>query len=470
MKKNGKYIVYLLFGLFTAAFISSCTDGNEPGDINPPKDKISLSISFQSEQHIGAENGLRANEGGEIDPEVFKRESKIYSLAVLVFKNGNELDGSKFISREIKDGTDPSDEDYKEIAEIKEIGLTAGIRDVYIIANAPDGHFSSVTDLASFKAKMEALSNQGMYGPSNGGTTDPDGTPIGGEEPDDRFTNLVMSQSFTGLPLNSGAPVHYLGYMDNGGLPASDSPGTPLLRNGNPIKVELVRLVARVAIQKIAFELPTSLTFDPETPTSDYNHYVDTVFMINAKTVSSYFPEDNAFPDPVGSFGHGNTAGYNFLKGFPDIDIADESSYTDYLYIPINFKDYDITGIHAPLWFYAFENKDSGTSPTAFVIGVKYQYLNRGETEVKAKKVYYPVVINRAGGGEGDNHHQYIKRNNQYGIRVTIKGLGSYTTDYTGLRSAAFRAMNNLSDMEGIMEIEETVGSDLFPWTGNVYK
>lgn len=465
MKKTGKYIAYLMLGLFTAtAFISSCTEGNGPEDINHPKDKVSLSISFQSEQHTGGENGLRANSGGEIDPDVFNRESAVYSLAVFVFKNGtNELDGSEIISRESKDPSD--EEDYKILTEIKEIALTAGIRDVYIIANAPDGHFTGNENFAQFTAKMEDLSNQKIYGSTG---VDPE-DPIGGVTPADRFTNLAMSQSFTGLPLNSGAPVHYLGYMENGGRPASDSPGTPLLRDGNPIKVELVRLVARVAIQKITFQLPPSLTFDTGRPTSNYNHYVDTVFLLNAKTSSSYFPGVTGFTDPDGSFGHGNDSGYDYLKDeFPDV--SEESTYAEYLSIPINFEDYDITGNHAPVWFYAFENSDSGTDPTAFVIGVKYQYINPGETEVKIKKVYYPVVINRAGGGSGDNEHYHIKRNNQYGIRVTIKGLGDYITDYTGLRSAVFRAMNNLSDMEGIIEIEETIGTDLFPWTGNVYK
>lgn len=464
MNQTGKYIVYLLFGLLTAtAFISSCTDGNEQGGINPVKDKVSLSISFQSEQHLRAGNGLRANEGGEIDPDVFDRESTVYSLAVFVF-DGNKLDGSKFIDRTIKAGTNSPDKAYKEITKIEEIELTAGVRDVYIIANAPDdkdGHFNSVTDFDSFKAMMEELSKQEMYGHDRGGTTDPNDPPIGGVDPDDRFTNLVMTQSFKGLQLNSGAPKHYLGYTD--GVPVGE---TGMLVNGtNP--VELVRLVARVAIQKITFDLPATLTFDPGILTSNYNHYVDTVFMINAKIVSSYFPEDNTFPNPGGSFGHGNTTGYNYLRS-QFSNIPDGSTYTDYLYIPINFKDYDITGGHVPLWFYTFENKDSGSFPTGFVIGVKYQYINPGESVVKAKKVYYPVVVNVNGSTNGAGHN-FIKRNNQYGIRVTIKKVGSYMTDYSGLRSTALRAMNILSE-EGVVEIEETVGPDLFPWTGNVYK
>lgn len=458
MNQPGKYIIYLFLGLFTAvALMPSCTEGNGPDDLNRPADKVSLSISFHAAQQTRAENGVR---GTEIDEE---SESKIYSLAVLVFKNGSdELDGSKFIDRTLKNTQDAGErEDYVELNEIKEIELTAGTRDIYIIANAPDGYFNDVADRTSFKAKLGDLSAQKVYGRQEGESTGD--TPIGGEEPVDQYTNLVMTQSFTGLSIE-GAEKHYLGSYAADELPVGVTP----LNDGNP--VELVRLVARVAIQKIVFNLPNTLEFEQGISTSDYNQYVDTVFLINARIRSSYFPGENGFTDPTGFFGHGNTAGYNFLKG-KFSDIPDGSTYADYLYIPLaNFTYYDIEeGNHVPLWFYVFENGESLTYPTAFVIGVKYQYKNPGDSEVKTKKVYYPVVVNSDGSGNGADH-DFIKQNNQYGIRVTIKGLGIYMTDYPGLRSASVRAMNELADMEGIMEIAETVGPDLFPWTGNVYK
>ncbi|SCD19801.1 Major fimbrial subunit protein (FimA) [Proteiniphilum saccharofermentans] len=454
MKQPGKYIIYLLFGLFTAsALMPSCTDGNGPDDLKPT-DRVSLSISFHSAQ-TRAENGVR---GTEIDVE---SESKIYSLAVLVFKSGSdELDGSKFINRELKDTQDAQDrEDYKELEEIKEIELTPGVRDIYIIANAPDGHFSGVTDRTSFKAKLEDLSAQKVYGFQEGESSGD--TPIGGEDPVDRYTNLVMSQSFIGLTIEGGEK-QYLGYTEEE-LPEGATP----LNEGKP--VELVRLVARVAIQKIAFELPAELTFDG-IKTTDYNQYVDTVFMINAKTSSTYFPGETGFTGPDGSFVHGNIPGYNFLKGKLS-NISGESTYADYLSKPVNFPEYDIENNQVPLWFYAFENSQSNTYPTGFVIGVKYQYKNTQDSELEVKKAYYVVTVNRAGAGSAN--HNFIKRNNQYGIKVTIKGLGSYVGDYP--RSAgigALRATGFLSsqDTDGVMEIEETVGPNLFPWTGDIYK
>lgn len=456
MNKTGKYIAYQLFGLFTAiALLSACAEGNGPGDIDTPSDKHTLSITLNPAT-TKAGNGLRTNNYG-IGSDVIASESKVYSLAVFVFKHGSkELDGHKIIERE-----DSVPGYYKEVHEITNIELTAGYRDVYIIANAPKNYFNDVIsgDLDDLRAKMEELENQKMHIVDDG--TNPD-EPIGGETPATGYTNLVMTQSFLNLPLNSGAANHYLGYAGNG-YPSGVNTGQPLLDNANnPIKVELVRLVARVAIQKIEFDLPTSLTFGATT-TSNFNQYVDTVFLVNAKTQSSYFPEEAGF-DGSTAFGQGNTTGYDFLVGKTTFGIASSSSYAEYLYKPIaNVPSYNIENNHTPLWFYSFENKDSAASPTALVIGVVFQYLDASST-LKVLKAYYPVIINEIGSNNSADHN-YIKRNYQYGINVKIKGLGTLYTDYPGTRSA-FTA----NDMSGILEIEETVGTDLFPWTGNIYK
>ncbi|HBG41779.1 MAG TPA: hypothetical protein DDW85_10300 [Porphyromonadaceae bacterium] len=457
MNKTGKYIAYLFFSLFTfLAFMASCTAENEPEKLISPGDKISLSISFHSAQQTKTQNGLRANEGGEIGEDVFARESKIYSLAVLIFENsGDKLAGYKFIDRTIKtDGL--GDKDYNLLTEIKEITLTAGKRDVYIIANAPDKTFSRDETRTSFQEKLESLANQKVYAP--GVQANEEESPIGGVEPAVTHTNLVMSQSFPGLDL-TGAKKHYLGYGSN-----EHSDGITLT---DPVK--LVRLVARVAIQKISFALPTEVAFESGIKTQKYNHYIDTVFLINAKTASSYFPRETNFPVVTAPFGHGSYWWYKFFKD--NKLTAPDAQFADYLSIPINFSSYDIENNQVPLWFYTFENSDSETYPTAFIIGVKYQYINPGESVVKVKKAYYPVVINSNGGGPEDNKHRYIKRNNQYGLKVTIKGVGNLIAGYI-TKSALSRMTDILSAQEesGVLEVEETVGSNLFPWGGDVYK
>lgn len=59
--------------------------------------------------------------------------------------------------------------------------------------------------------------------------------------------------------------------------------------------------------------------------------------------------------------------------------------------------------------------------------------------------------------------HDYIKRNYQYRITVIIKGLGKlYGENPTVLKST--------QETDSEIEITETVGKNLFPWTGDVYK
>ncbi|WP_418893013.1 fimbrial protein [Limibacterium fermenti] len=464
MNKTGKYIAYLFFSLFTfLAFMASCTAENEPEKLISPGDKISLSISFHSAQQTKTQNGLR---GTEIDLE---GEKKIYSLAVFIFKSGtNELDGKKIINRELSGAADDQNrKDYKEVSEMKDIELTAGMRDIYIIANAPDNHFDGVNNWTSFTTSTELLGEQKTYGSKIDDGTSGE-TPIGGEVPEEKYTNLVMTQSFKNLPLNSGAEKHYLGYTENGGIPSADSPGTPLLDGDKkPIKVELVRLVARVAIQKISFNLPKSYEFETGKPTSNFNHYIDGVFMLNAKNISSYFPDEFSTSD--GNFGQGNTEGYNFLVD-KTTNISANAVLADYLYKPLSFPEYDIINNQVPLWFYAFENNQSENYPTGFVIGVKYQYINPNETDIQELKAYYLLSINREGIKNGKGH-DFIKRNNQYGLNVTIKGVGNLIAGYS-TKSASLRTADILSAQEdaGVLEIEETVGPNLFPWTGDIYK
>ena len=104
-----------------------------------------------------------------------------------------------------------------------------------------------------------------------------------------------------------------------------------------------------------------------------------------------------------------------------------------------------------------------GTNPTYFVIGVRYNFESKKNPGViKTVKSYYPVKVNEKGTANGADHN-YIKRNNQYLISVKIKGLGSiYGDNPVELKSSQVSDQN--------IEITETVGQNLFPWTGNVYR
>lgn len=460
MTKNKikRYLETILVPLIITICIFSCS--NEyvmDSDINEGKDKIYLAISLSSsDKEETSENETRST--GTPDNSA---ESKIYSLVVLVFKSDNGvLDGYKSIPRKIDVLTGTG---YEEIDEVKGVALTAGTREIYVVANAPDNYFSSISNIGvstitDFKNAYENLSTQGQYanlGETN--TEDPD-LPIGGVAPSDWKTNLTMC-GYNQVVCSAQDEQQYLGYTANGGRPDGVSDGY-VLNGMNPFYLE--RLVARVAFKKITFALPSQLQFEAGYPTNVYEYALDSIFLLNAKTASYFVSKDNI--PLAGNFGHGNNNGYRFLQNsFSNISTG--SIFTDYLEEPINSSSYDIESNHSPLWFYVFENDVQ--APTYFVISVRYDFISTLDDKAKTVKYYYPVVINANGIANGANHN-YIRRNYQYGITAVIRNLGVFYDENTieELRSAS--TMKRISVPS--IEVEETIGRNLFSWTSNIYK
>lgn len=458
-KKMKKQKLYILLGLIVGYFTCSCSDKDHDYDDTLPVAKTSLSISLNSSEQNLKESDTRSS--GYSDS---RAEKKIYSIAVLIFKSSTgELDGYKSINREIIDVSGKNyDKEYKEINEIQEINLTAGERDIYVVANAPDNYFSSVKDLPSFNTKYEELSTQGLY--DHLGTTVgvPGGDPIGGVGASDLNTNLTMCGYLRNILFNNTEDHHYLGYTENGGLPVGVSEGY-VLNAGKAFVLE--RLAARVAIQKIEFQLPTSLEFEKGYPTNSYTYQIDSVFILNAKTASSFYVNKSISLSEF--FGHGNQIGFTHLsKSSYSSIINSKSTYTDYLNEPLFTNEYDITVNDRPLWFYLFENNESTQYPTSFVIAAKFNFRSSIDNTLKTTKVYYPIIVNANGITSGAADHNYIKRNYQYGIKVKIKGLGSF---YDPSNISTIRSTSQNSESLNL-ELSETIGRNLFPWIGNIYK
>lgn len=451
-----KYIGLLLALKIAGLFMYSCSEGTGMlSEVSESEKQTFLSVLLNAPE----QGGLRSS--GNPDESA---ESAVYSLDVFVFKSEGELeaglcDGFKSTPREIINGNE-----YKVIDEVKDIPVTAGKRDIYVVANAPINHFSGVNNISDFLARFEELQTQGLFDHPGTVTPNPSEPPIGGIDPSDLKTNLTMCHCIKNVSFNNLYDQHYLGYTTNGGLPvgAPANSGWPL-DGSNPFELE--RLVARVAIQKIEFDFPgDGLTFESGyAKVTNFNYHIDSVFMMNVKT-ASWFPADvtTALPD---HFGHGCNTGYAFLKNGRISNLNPNSQLKTYLTEPIFTQSYDITTIgnnDSPLWYYVFENGESSQYPTYFVIGVRYNFeSSKNPGTIKTVKCYYPVVVNAPGSTTAG--HDYIKRNFQYGIRVKIKGLGNvYGDNPLPLRSA--------QEAGSDMEIEESVGRNLFPWTGNVYK
>lgn len=460
MKTKLHFSITNILLVLVMGFVCSCSGDSifsGPDTEVIDENKILLSISLE-----GLEDG-KEKSSGNIDTNS-NTEKQIYSLDVFIFKSqgeyeGGKYDGGKSITRKIINGNE-----YETISEVTGISLTAGKRDIYVVANAPANHFSGILNLNAFLAKLEQLDTQGLFdhpGTVTPGTGNP---PIGGIDPSDLKTNLTMCHFIENVQFQNTQSQHYLGYTGNNGRPGNVSSSFGWALTGtNPFLVE--RLVARVAIQRIEFDFPAEgLLFETgSNKVTNFTYQIDSVFMMNVKTASKFAA--GTFGNQVNDYGHGCKTGYTFLKNKLS-NLNPSSQLKNYLTEPIFTQDYDITNIGStdtPLWYYVFENA-STQYPTYFVIGVKYNFESKKNPGVlKTAKCYYPVIVNAPGASGKTADHDYIRRNHQYGIKVKIKGLGTvYGNNPSELKT--------MQDDESVIEVNETVGKDLFPWTGNTYK
>jgi hypothetical protein len=447
----------LLMSMLSICFLSSCSKDDDVSGYKEEDKRIQLAISLNAHEE-GTEIPDNRSTGDPSHPD----ESKIYSLEVLIFKSDDgTLDGYKSIPRTIVNVAGQNyDKEYKEIDEIKGISLTAGKRDIYVVANAADNSFQNITNLTAFKASFESLSKQGLYAHPGVTTPNPNDDPIGGQKPSDLKTNLTMFSSMKNIQFSNQDTQHYLGYTSNNGRPTGVSTGK-VINGTNPFIVE--RLVARVALLKAKFDLPTSMVFETGFPTSVYTYQLDSVFLVNTKLSSRY--QNETTNSLAGSFGHGSKLGFNYLRLQMPTSITAANQYTNYLAEPVSTRDYDITVNDSPIWFYLFENSESSQYPTYMVIGARFNFRSTKDGKLKTVKCYYPVIINRNGTTSGAGHN-FIRRNYQYGLNVTIKGLGNI---YSSAGIEDLRSVNYpLQDSS--IEVKEVVAQNLFPWNGNVYK
>jgi hypothetical protein len=454
IKKHINLLIYALVGIL----MFSCSGEESIPASGGTEQEVSLSVLLNTQQ-----NGTEKSSGNQ-DTDA---ESKIYSLEVLIFKSGGEpeegkIDGYGYVARTTRAVTGQTYEEYIEIDEIKEIVLTAGKRDIYVIANAPDRYFSSVENIQEFWNEYENLSTQGLCAHPGNVTSDPDEElPIGGLNPSGLKTNLTMCNYVENVLFSNQHKNHYLGYTTNDGRPENVAHDYGYALDGtNPFLLE--RLAARIAVQKIDFEFPAEgLLFESGfDEVTDYTYQIDSVFMLNVKTTSKFAV--NCQPGFTEKFGHGCEVGYSFLNTPACLsNLYPQSQHTDYLVEAITTPNYDITVNATPLWFYTFENEDSNY-PTYIVIGVKYNFKSAKDNSNKTVKSYYAVPVNPPGTGKQADH-DYIKRNYQYRITAKIKGLGSLYGNNPVL-------LKSLQATDQDIEVTETVGRNLFPWTGNTYR
>ncbi len=179
------------------------------------------------------------------------------------------------------------------------------------------------------------------------------------------------------------------------------------LANGTVLKVELVRMVARITL--------TSIKTNFSAPYTSATVKLQRVFLRNAISTALVNPTFT-MPDSPAFLTGGSSVTY--LQ--EDLSASPKSVTTSNT-IPASIPYY---------YFYAFAN-NSSTSPTAFVIQALFDADGSGTT-YSEETVYYPVIIGKkANGYTGGGATGLVSRNTKYSLGVTIKSKGASSPDAT---------------------------------------
>lgn len=349
-----------LFSVMFAVLASSCTENSasQPTTIEKKKDATLKLVVTGTPTVNGRAVGVA---GGTLPTE----EDNINTLAVGIF---NANDGSVNVIAECT----------VENNEVKDdILCSAGLCDVIVVANAPEGTFDGVQTKTEFLQKTVALSQTA--------------------------TNDV--QTSDNLPM-SGQTPNSIDFIAN---------------TVNPVTVTLTRLVARISIESIKTK------FAAANGNANATFTLDKVFIYNALSTSRIAPGDATFTMPASPL---------WIDGG---HLASENSWIEgqkYLLSeigPVVLSGVGVNEYNIPNWFYAFANNDQD-HPTKVVIGGFYDPDGAGAT--LPTYVYYPIVVNQAqlgtefqGAGKDEVHNGTIARNTEYRLRATIAKKGVTTPD-----------------------------------------
>lgn len=345
-----------LFSVIFAVLASSCTENSSSQPTIEKKKDATLKLVV---------TGTRAVNGRAVGA-LPANEDKINTLAVGIF---DANDGSVNVVAECT----------VENNQVKDdILCSAGLCDVIVVANAPEGTFDGVQTKNEFLQKTVALSQTA--------------------------TNDV--QTSDNLPM-SGQTVNSINFVAN---------------TVNPVSVTLTRLVARISIESIKTK------FAAANGNANATFSLDKVFIYNALSTSRIAPGDATFTMPAsplwidgGHLGDGNSwvPGEKYLL----------SEISPVVLSGVGVNEYNI-----PNWFYAFANNDQ-THPTKVVIGGYYD-PDGASGAAAPTYVYYPIVVNQAqlgtefeGTGKDEAHNGTIARNTEYRLRATIAKKGVPTPD-----------------------------------------
>lgn len=388
---------FFISGFAMTLMMSSCSSENDT--VTTDNGLKTISLDFSATNLKTRAIGDPADANGYI-VGLDSKEARLSRLAVGIF-NGTVTSSINEITL---DNTKAADDSKSYTASFN--AQAAASNKVYIVANAPVGHFSGKTSLSNFYATPLEL----------GYTTSADGNTnyTSGAVTKQVQTALPMNCTLSTLTAGSGADINKL--VVTGGI-------------------AMKRLVARIAVNSIKISIPSTGMYanDTFTPTE--------VFVYNAAT--SINPDGTTLSTEPSNSGESTTQNGTWTPGTTAPTIADNLANYSYLSTGIISSFTDNT-LGSPTlsttnqyYFYVFPH--TATAPTKLVIKGTWHNSAANTYEV----VYYPIVINHSQIGTTitDNNHNpltpvtdsQIDANMQYVLSAEIKakGVSSPATNIT---------------------------------------
>lgn len=390
-----KLTYFFISGLAMTIMMSSCSSENDTVTTDNGLKTISLDFSASNlkTRAIGDPNDANAYIVG---PD--SKEARLSRLAVGIFNSTVTSSINEISPDNTKEANSTS---YTASFNAQ----AASGNNVYIVANAPVGHFGGKTSLSDFKTVALDL----------GYTTSADGNT-------NYTSGATTKQVQTALPMNSPLAT----------LTAGSGADINKLVTG---QIAMKRLVARIAINSIKISIPSTGMYagDTFTPTEVFVYNAATSIYPDGTTLSAEPSNSGESTKPDGTWTPGTTTAPNMVDNLTDYSYLSTGIISNF----IDNTSGSPTLSTNQYYFYVFPH--TATTPTKLVIkGTWYNSVAK-----TYEVVYYPIVINHSQTGTTITNNtgnpltpvtdSQIDANMQYNISAEIyaKGVSSPATNIT---------------------------------------
>ncbi|MBC5643941.1 hypothetical protein H8S77_13730 [Parabacteroides sp. BX2] len=402
-----KPINYIL-SLASVCVLFACGNEDTPGTVLPPVVEPDAALSLLV--NTGEKAPLKALT--KADSRDFSvDDNRIARLTVAVFNagayEGHDTDALEAIKTETA-------ADGLSISKVEDIEVKSGPVKVLILANVPEnvlsefktvsegnGAFSTINDFLGSKAKTTSLEKE---------------------------INVTASSELYVITAQRGM-VNLLGYTKTEVEEVTNGVSVSPFALGEKA-IPLYRNISRVLLNKIIF-----------TPKSEYidaSLELEGVYVANVKSKSYLASETEgrgsaevADMDDKDFYWCGAFAGADEIGALKEGEAKEEARLFYAPEMTFDKKNIVLEGEDgAPIGkpFYVYQNQNGKNHTLLIVYGIFKYKLNEGDTDYQTQRSFYTVIVNEPGKGsfESDSEkHEYVTRNFNYNIELTITGSGS---------------------------------------------